>query len=297
MDSSKLCSDLNAKFPCEGLKFASWRGGLPAAVISNGLCDAVVTLHGGHVCEFAPKGSKPLLWLSSKSHFEEGKPIRGGIPVCWPWFGGAQQPAHGIARLSSWSVKSASREADGSNLLSLELRSTEDSLKQWPHQFKVVLEVKAGSRLEVGLRVFNTGSSPFSYTGALHTYMPVSKITDVSVSGLEGASFVNQLDKASCVQQGSVKFGFELDRLYTDTVSTCVVDDPGWGRRISISKEGSRSTVVWNPWVEKSARMPDFGDEEYWEMLCVETANAGPDKVEVAPGSSHLLKTVIAEIR
>jgi len=297
MDSSKLCSELNAKFPCEGLKFAPWRNGLPAAFISNGFCDAVVALHGAHVSEFALKGSKPLLWLSGSSNFEDGKPIRGGIPICWPWFGPSLQPAHGIARLRSWGVKSAAREADGSNSLVLELASDEETLKAWPHKFKVAMEIKAGARLEAGLRVFNVGDSPFVYTGALHTYLSVSKITDVSVSGLEGAAFVDALDKSSHVQEGPVEFGFELDRLYVDTASTCVIDDKGWGRKLSVSKEGSRSTVVWNPWIEKSKRMPDFGDEEYWGMLCVETANAGSDAVRVEPGSSHLLKTIVSELR
>ncbi len=293
MDS--LCSSLNSKCACEGVKFGLWNK-LPAAFISNSHCDAVITLLGAHVCEFKPKGRRPLIWISGSSNFELGKPIRGGIPVCWPWFGPAQQPAHGFARLSSWSFESAKAEADGSTSVSLSLESSPETLKAWPHKFKCVFTLRAGAKLEATLKVSNTGDAPFTYTGALHTYLSVSKITDVKVQGLDGVEFTNSIDGSKHVQKGPVEFGFELDRLYFPTSSDCVVEDPGWGRKIKVQRTGSCSAVVWNPWIEKSKRLADFGDEEYWGMLCVEAANAGGDAVSVAPGASFALGTIVSEI-
>lgn len=293
MDS--ICSSLNVKYACDGVGFGLWNN-LPAALISNKLCDAVVTLDGAHVCQFTPKGRRPLLWMSGSSNFQAGKPLRGGIPVCWPWFGPVRQPGHGFARISTWQVESARAEADGSNTVSFSLESTPETLKAWPHKFKCVLTLRAGAKLDVSLKVFNTGDAPFSFTGALHTYIPVSKITDVKVSGLEGVEFTNALDGTKHVQKGPVEFGVEIDRLYFPTTSACVIEDAGWGRKVKVDRSGSRSAVVWNPWIEKSRRMPDFGDEEYWGMLCLESANAGGDVVAVEPGSSSSLGTVVSEI-
>lgn len=295
MDFSGLVGSLNRDFPCEGVEFVEWNGGLPAAKLSNPLCEALVSIHGGHVSEYAPKGSKPLLWLSGKSHFEEGKPIRGGIPVCWPWFGSAAQPAHGFARLRLWRVKSAVRNADGSNTLTLSLSEDASTLALWPHKFNLELKVCAGASLKVELKASNTGDVPFKLTGALHSYFSASDISNVEVKGLDGAQYIDTLNGSSHAQRGSVRFSAETDRLYQDTVSPCVIEDSGWGRRIVVGKEGSRSTVVWNPWVEKSRRMPDFGDEEYHSMLCIEAANAGTDVVSLNPGASHVLATSISE--
>ena len=289
-----LCKELNSKFHCHGVKFALWNK-LPAIIVSNKLCDAVVTLNGAHVCEFTPKGGRPLLWMSKAGYFETGKPLRGGIPVCWPWFGGKIQPSHGFVRRKQWDVESIKAEADGSNTITL-LTVSDGSVKEWPFKAECRLTLRAGAKLDVSVTTTNTDAKTIVYSGALHTYLPVSKITDVKVSGLEGASFTDTLNMTKHVQEGPISFGTEIDRIYYPTTAVCVIEDAGAGRRIRVEREGSHSSVVWNPWIEKSKKMPDYGDEEYWTMVCVESANAWDDSVTLAPGASATLRTIIYDI-
>jgi glucose-6-phosphate 1-epimerase len=249
---------------------------------------------------YKPEGKTDLLWMSKFSCFEEGKPIRGGIPVCWPWFGAhpsdPKMPSHGFARISHWNVKSVSG-GNGFTELRLSLTDKDPSDERFrTRPFDLELSVRCGKKLEIELSTANSGKVDFKLTEALHSYFSVSDIKKVSISGLSGAEYVETAGGIgeNRIQSGSVLFSSEVDRLYFGSVCDCVISDPGLGREIRISKEGSRTTVVWNPWIAKSAKMPDFGDSEYPEMVCVETANAAADSVTTAPGKIHRMKTVIS---
>ncbi len=288
-----MIDDLKARWETSGIHVESGPGGLPAVRLSNDHGEVRVTLHGAHVLSYEPHGQKPILWLSQAALFQEGKAIRGGIPICWPWFANhpndASKPAHGFARTSLWEVTAARSDGE-SRRLQLRLQDSEDSRALWPHAFVLSYEVMLEASLQVRLTVHNPSDEPFTYTGALHTYFGVSHISQASVEGLDGASYIDSLDDCQRKHQsGPITFAEEVDRIYTETKATCEVVDRTWQRRVVISKEGSQSTVVWNPWIAKSQRMGDFGDEEYQEMLCVETANAGPDKITVPPGGTHVL--------
>lgn len=256
--------------------------------------------HGAHAWAWQPPGHQPVLWVSGRSLYQEGSPIRGGVPIIFPWFGtgasGDLQPAHGFARLHTWERRAVLDTIDTDGTLVVEYRS--DATRtgpqpHFPHDFVANLTtVFTKEYLEIGLEVVNVGEAPFTFEEALHTYLAVGDISDVSIAGLDGAGYRDRAAGAPqqhCVQRGPVTFEAETDRLYTHA-GTVVLDDVAWGRQLSITKEGSANTVVWNPWIAKSASMPDFGDEEWRSMVCVEAANALEDAVTLAPGQTHLLR-------
>jgi glucose-6-phosphate 1-epimerase len=292
---------LNRSFGIPGVvDFVPGPGGLASARIRNAFAEAAVALHGGHVISYTPHGQADLLWLSQHSHFADGKPIRGGIPVCWPWFGAHPEdprlPAHGFARLETWDVTAASILDDGATQLSLTLPARPGQAELWPHRFSLKIVVTVSQQLAVELIAVNIGDAPFTCTAALHSYFRVGDIATATVTGLEGTGYLDTVDGKNVpgTQEGPIGFTAETDRIYQDTAAPCLIHDPALGRTIRVAKEGSRTTVVWNPWVAKSARMPDFGDKEYHGMLCVEAANARNDAITLAPGQSHALRTVIS---
>ncbi len=278
-------------------RFIDGEGDLPFAKIENQFATAEISFYGAHVTSFIPQGEKPVLWVSRQSMYQYGKAIRGGIPVCWPWFGAhpsdRNQPSHGYARIMAWPLVEALDLPDGATQLSFEL--SPEALKQRVAvpDFQAKMTVTVGRELEVKLYIRNLGPEAWSYTGALHTYFNVSDIRKVSVCGLDGAAYRDSLTGEDKVQQGDITFAGEVDRIYRDTTGACDIVDAGWNRTIRVAKRGSASTVVWNPWIEKSQKMSDFGDDEYLGMLCVETANAGNDVRRLAPGADAELTTII----
>lgn len=273
--------------------------GLPAAGVENLWATARISLQGANVMEYTPHGEKPILWVSSQSYFAHGKPIRGGVPICWPWFGAhpsdSNLPAHGFARLCLWSVAGSRELPDGSSEVTLKLNSCDVPPQFRARPFLLRFIVTVGSKLTLALEMTNTGDEPLEISGALHTYFNISNISRVSVDGLDQARCFDSLAGHETVQHGPIVFNGEFDRVFLDTESECVINDPDWGRKIRIAKSGSRSAVVWNPWIEKAARMPDFGNDEYRAMLCVETANARDDRRSIAPGGTHTLKAIISK--
>jgi len=225
-------------------------------------------------------------------------PIRGGIPVCWPWFGAHPDrddlPIHGFARISDWSVESADSVEAGTRVV-LSLADSDATRALWPHRFTLTLAITVGEALTLELETVNKGDEPFSFTQALHSYFTVGCIHDTTVRGLEGARYLDTVGEVvEKVQDGVIRFTEETDRDYFDTTAECIIDDPVLGREIHVAKTGSNSTVVWNPWTEKSKRMSDFPDDGFPGMLCVETTNATKfDTVVVEPGGSHAISTRI----
>ncbi|WP_040163295.1 D-hexose-6-phosphate mutarotase [Nigerium massiliense] len=259
---------------------------------------------GAHVWSYTPDGAKPVLWMSEKSAFEEGSPIRGGIPIVFPWFAagpdGTKAPAHGFGRISTWhrSDIKDTIEQDGRLIVEYEL---DDKMSgdqaEFPHRYTAYVRVKfTPEYLQVGMMVSNDGDEPFTFENAFHTYLTVGDVRQVSVEGLDGCDYLDRAagaEKLERTQTGPVTITAETDRLYTHK-DTVVLTDPVLDRRITVSKTGSANTVVWNPWVAKSAAMPDFGDDEWTGMICIEAANALDNAITLRPGETHTMRQRIA---
>ncbi|MFW6188799.1 MAG: D-hexose-6-phosphate mutarotase [Planctomycetota bacterium] len=297
---SEQADELNERFGLEGaVEFVEGPGGLTVARLRRSSAAATVALMGAHVLDYTPSGHGPVLWVSRHSRFKEGAPIRGGIPVCWPVFAdqsdNPEMPLHGFARRKTWTVAATDEAEKGGAALELELRDDPQTLELWPHRFRLQLTVTLGRALRVDLVAQNTDEQPWQCTGALHSYFRVGDVKRVAVRGLDGVSYRDKTDEfRGKRQKGAVTIGAEVDRVYTDTTADCLIEDPVMERRIRVAKEGSRTTVVWNPWAEKARAMDDFGEAEYGEMLCVETANAADEVVRLAPGEQHALAAVIS---
>lgn len=289
---------LNEAFPAGGaVVFRSGQGGLTVAGIANDHATATVALHGGQVLAYRPRDHEPVLWVSRCSRFRVGHPIRGGIPICWPWFSShptdKSKPFHGFARLKLWNVLDTVASCDGTTQIRLGLKDDEATHALWPCAFDLQILVTVGSSLRAELVMRNAGSEPWTCTCALHTYFAVGDVTGIVIHGFEGCQYV-QGGPERRTQGGAIRIDRYVDRVYLDTTAECTIDDPTMGRRIRVAREGSRSAVVWNPWIENAARFDDFGDDEYLGMVCVETTNWRHDAVEVLPGGEHRVATVIS---
>lgn len=249
-----------------------------------------IALHGAHVLSFIPNGSEDILWLSSKAIYKNDKAIRGGIPICLPWFGGADIPSHGFARVSQWEVVKSGVDEDGSPFIYLKLESDE-----WEHKFSAELFIEVSDVLKLELTMKNLDEKAFTFTQALHTYFNISDVKNVSLIGLDGVKYIDSLDgNAEKTQHGAIEIDAEIDRIYQDTEDECIIEDKGYKRKISISKVNSKSTVVWNPWIKKSASMADFDEGGYKNMLCVESANIGNEEITLQSGEEHSMKVFIS---
>jgi D-hexose-6-phosphate mutarotase len=297
-----MITALNTQFGIEGqLSFSEDASGLVVAKIDNAQGTASLCLQGAHLMSWQPKSqSVPVVWLSRDAKLAAGKSIRGGAPVCWPWFGAhsteAGFPGHGFARTVPWRVIESATEPDGATRLTLRLVANDKTRVQWPHDCNVDLTVIAGETLRMEMSTENTGSTDFVIGEALHTYFQIGDIGAVRVSGLEGCEYWDKVGGSSLrVQDGAISFPAETDRVYINTAAECVIHDDQLKRRIHVAKSGSLSTVVWTPWAEKAGKMGDMGQPDGWrEMLCVESANAIDNLVKVAAGTRH---TLIVEYR
>ncbi len=288
-------ANLNQRFGIDGVvTFAEKPNGFVVAEVSNAHASATLAMQGAHLMHFQPKGQEPLIWMSPEAKLAAGKSIRGGVPVCWPWFGthasDGKLPAHGFARTVPWRLNQVHTLPNGATRLEFELIPTTATRAQWPHPGAVRNIITVGKTLTHELVTSNHGKEAMVIGEALHTYFHVGDIRKVTVTGLQGCDY---LDKVKGFQrnrqQGALGFDSEVDRIYLDTPATTEIRDPVLKRRIVIRSQGSRSTVVWNPWVEKAAQMGDLGPDGYLKMLCVETANAAEDTVTIAPGAQHRL--------
>jgi glucose-6-phosphate 1-epimerase len=276
------------------VSFRADEGGMLVADIANAASKASIALQGAHLLSWEPVGEKPVIWLSPAAKFAPGKSVRGGVPVCWPWFGphsGEKEfPAHGHARTVAWEVLTTAALDDHHSKITFRLIHTEAHNLLWPYPTPVQLHITVGPTLELELITQNQSAQDVVIGQALHTYFEVSDVRQVQVLGLEGLPYLDNLaDRVRKLQEGAVGFTEEVDRIYLEHGGDCCIEDPLWARRIRISKTGSHSTVVWNPWIAKSERMGDFGADGYLRMLCVESANAVEDVVSIAPGAEHRL--------
>jgi glucose-6-phosphate 1-epimerase len=282
----------------EGARLESGKGGLQRLVLTATGGEAHVYSHGATVTHFQPAGERAVLWLSAHGSFEGGAPgkaIRGGVPICFPWFGPRPEaPVHGVARLLEWKI--AGVEAAGGSLRAvLTLASNDYTRKHFAGDFELQLAVTVDRALRLELQVRNTGGETFRFEEALHSYFAVSDVRRVSLTGLEGATYVDKTDGGARKALGNEPLVFtqETDRVFPGVDGPIAIDDPEWQRRIVVRRTGSRTAVAWNPWVAKAKAMPDFGDDEWTGMACVESANALDDALTLASGAQHVLSTTI----
>ena len=293
---------LNAKFalPENALRITTGAGGLPCIDIATAACTARVYFHGAHITSWKPAGQeRDVLWLSGKSAFEAGKAIRGGVPVCFPWFGPnaehAEFPMHGFARLLPWELEATRLGDKGKAALVLLLKSSAETRKYLPYEFEVRHRITFGDQLISKLEVANTGAVPFSFEEALHTYFTLGEAPRVFITGCEAVAYIDKADGRKIkTQEGPVTFTGETDRVYLATKRTNHLYDPVLKRLVTIQKTDSEDTVIWNPWTAKAKALADFGDDEWKSMCCIETANVGEHRVSVASGSFHQVRVIIS---
>ena len=293
---------LTIQFGIKGvLNFREDASGLVVADIDNAQATAVLCLQGAHLMTWRPKNQKePVVWLSRDAKLAPGKSIRGGAPVCWPWFGphasDSSFPGHGYARTVPWRVLEAGSEPDGATRLTLRLEPNDKTRAQWPYDCNLDLTVIIGETLRMELSTENTGTTDFVIGEALHTYFRIGDISSIKVKGLENSNYWDKVGETKLrKQEGAITFSSETDRVYIDTAAECVIEDDRLKRSIHIGKSGSLSTVVWTPWTDKANKMGDMGQPDGWrEMVCVESVNALDNVVRVAAGKRH---TLIVEYR
>ncbi|PRY64305.1 glucose-6-phosphate 1-epimerase [Glaciihabitans tibetensis] len=271
-------------------------GGLRVLRVTAPSASAEIYLRGAHVASWTPAGTDAsVIWMSEKSEYTDGVPLRGGVPICFPWFGAnaddPSEPSHGFARLAEWELVEAK---DVGSTVVLTLRLHDDLATRasaWGHRFEALYTVTVGGHLDLALTVTNPDRKAFTYEAALHTYFGVSDIRSVSVTGLEDVPFLDKLDGPSPLpaEGEAVRFVGETDRVYLGSAETIGVVDPNAKRVIDVKPRESSSTVVWNPWVAKAAKMADFGDDEWTTMVCVETCNVGAAAVTLEAGASHTM--------
>lgn len=298
----KSVSDLNRHFEIPGLaKVVAGDGGLPKVAISAPGATGEIYLHGAHVTSWTPAHASEVLFLSTKSRFEEGIAIRGGIPVCFPWFDKKRDdpkaPSHGFARTRPWQLHSVERDGDSVRVTML-LESDDSTKHYWPVDFHAEYGVTFGAQLKIEFTVANRGTAPAHFEAALHTYFRIGEIAEARVRGLDKIRYTDKTDgRREKTQEGDVIITSETDREYLDTPHQVDLLDSSMQRKIHIANENSRTTVVWNPWIKKAQALSDFGDDEWKRMICVETSNVSQFAAEAPPGREHEMVAVVTVAR
>ena len=242
-------------------------GDLPAIVISHPKVRAAITLQGAHLIAWQPSGEKPVIWLSDKTPFLPGKAIRGGVPICWPWFGPAGEPAHGFARNQTWTL-SAHDENDEGVILTFVLESNAQTKKLWPHDFTLFARFRLGEHCEIELEAHGD----FEATAALHSYFTVADIAEVEVSGL-GKTYIDKVENnVQGTSEGKQRYPGRVDRIFTQAEDCSVIHDKAGQRLIEVYHHHHSDVVTWNPGVELSCSMADMANDGYRTLVCVETA-------------------------
>jgi len=272
--------------------------GLPKIRVTSAFSTAEIYPHGAHVTQFQKNGEPPLLFLSRQSLFAADKAIRGGIPICFPWFGAREGAAmHGIARLTTWELTETAADSAGRVKLIFQLPPDRLVGAGWPPAL-VTLTVTVAEQLTLELAIRNDTAQDFVFEDCLHTYFSVGDIAQVEITGLKGVQYLDKVEQfARKLETGeAIKIASEVDRVYLNTAGTVEIRDAKWRRTITVAKSGSASTVVWNPWQAKARAMADFGDDEYPGMVCVESGNVGESKVALKPGRSAALQVTLSSV-
>jgi glucose-6-phosphate 1-epimerase len=292
--------ELQERFAVLGvLGFEKAPSGLVAAHVTAPAAEATIYLQGAHLTHWKPSGHAPVVFLSARTELAPGKAIRGGVPVIFPWFGprddGKPGPSHGFARTSEWELAFAAVSGDDVHL-TFTLAPTETSRSLGFDHFRLAYSITVGRSLTLELTVVNDAPAPLQFEEALHTYFAVGDVEKTSITGLGDTEYIDKRDRMRRKLQapGPMSLTGTTDRVYLDTTATCVIDDDADKRNIVIEKTGSQTTVVWNPWAELAATLPDMEPGGWRTMLCVETANVGDSAITLAPGQTHTMRATIS---
>ena len=281
-------------------RLQAWRfGDLPGWRLQHAGAELDILAQGAQILRDQRAGEPPLLWCSPQASYQAGQSVRGGVPVCWPWFGDlgrnppdvqamveGSAPFHGLARSRDWQLLDSACDERGVSL-SLQLSGP---LPGWAHAASLSLHLQLDDALTLRLHIHNHGAQPPAISQALHSYFAISDIRQVQLRGLDGCRYIETLeDWAERRQHGDLGFAGETDRIYLDVPQRLELLDQGWQRRLVLEVSGSRSAIVWNPWIDKAGRLSQFAADAWQRMLCIETANVWDDCLQLAPGESHCL--------
>lgn len=276
---------------------------LPCWRVQTAAADLLVAEQGAQILSYRRHGEPALIWLSEEARGQRGQSVRGGIPVCWPWFGdlarnpaallaqyrGDAAPFHGLIRNLAWECREQTVEGDNVRLL-FACPQPENGLPGWPHAVDVELEIRLDNRLHIALHSHNRGQRPVWLSQALHSYFAVSDIRQVEVRGLEQCRYIETLAGwQEHEQEGALRFAGETDRIYLGLPERLELRDAGWQRRICLESRNAHTAVLWNPWIDKAQRLSQFAADAWQRMLCIEIANVWDNCIEVAPGGEHCL--------
>ncbi|TCD19414.1 D-hexose-6-phosphate mutarotase [Pseudomonas sp. IC_126] len=282
-------------------QLACWR-------IRRGDDELLIAEQGAQILSYRQGDAPPIIWLSEEAAFQQGQSVRGGVPICWPWFGDlgrnpedvqamyqgeAEAPFHGLVRGLVWQLEQQRCEGDTA-ILQFVCPQAQGALPGWPHRVELTLQIRLDERLHIALISRNLGNRPVTLSQALHTYFAIGDIHQVSVEGLDGCRYIDTLENwQQRQQQGELRYEGETDRIYLDLPPMLSLRDPQLNRRITLETQGSRSAVLWNPWIAKAQRLSQFADDAWQRMACIETANAMDDRVRLEAGDSHTLAVSI----
>jgi glucose-6-phosphate 1-epimerase len=291
--------ELNRRFGIPGrVQVLADEGGLPKIRVTAPQSSGEMHLHGAQVTSWQPAGAEEVIFLSRRARWEEGKAIRGGIPICFPWFRAKADdphaPAHGLVRTRVWALESIEHDAGG---VTVRMTTESDSGTRtlWPGDFRLLQRVTFGKELKLEFTVSNTGGSSFRFEEALHTYYRVGDVRRVSIRGLNGVTYLDNTDSNKRKnQQGDVMIVSATDNAYVNTEGALQLFDPALNRRIQIAKQNSRTTVIWNPWAEGARALSDLEEDAWQQMVCVEASNILEDAVELAPNGNHKMSVTMA---
>jgi glucose-6-phosphate 1-epimerase len=298
MELANPVAELNRRFGIPGVaRVVAGNGGLAKLHITSPAATGEMYLHGAHVTAWKPRDAEEVLFVSVKSHWENGRAIRGGVPICFPWFANKANdphaPAHGFVRTTTWQLESIVQAGDAVSV-NMFTESNDNTRRWWPADFRLVHRATFGTQLSLELVATNTGSTSLQFEEALHTYFRVGQVEKTQLHGLDTVHFVDKTDSNRMkAQKGPIVLTSETDRVYLNTKGSIALDDHALRRRIDLTKENSFTTVVWNPWALKSRAITDFDDAEWRQMLCIEASNVADFAVMLAPGQQHRMKATV----
>jgi glucose-6-phosphate 1-epimerase len=275
------------------VSFVVGQGDFPLIKISNEYAEATISIYAGQVLSFKPVGqTEDLMFLSSQAYYQTGKAMKGGTPICWPWFGsdpeGKGRASHGFVRDRLWQVRDVVSTQDGATQVTMGLTDSPETRAIWDYSFDFAIVITVGQFLTIKLVTRNTGSESFAITQALHTYFKIGDINQVKVLGLANKTYLDKVDHGEQkTQSGEVTFSGECDRIYLDVPTKLTIADQALNRQIIITATNSKTAIVWNPGAEISAKMADLGDRDYEHFVCVETANAANEIINIAAGEQY----------
>jgi glucose-6-phosphate 1-epimerase len=299
MESDAKIDALNGQFSISGItQIVRGNGDLPKILIETRSATAEIYLYGAQVTSWKPEGAAEVLFVSQKSHWEPGRAIRGGIPVCFPWFRSKADdphaPSHGFVRTKEWQLDSITREPGDSVCIYLSTESDELTRRWWTYDFRLEYRITIGRRLQLELVVKNCGEPAFRFEEALHTYFKVGNVELARVRGLDGTAYLDNRDgNREKTQSGDLNISRQTDNAYMDTPDTVEIIDPLLRRTLKTEKQGSASTIVWNPWSDGASSMGDLSAEEWRGMLCAEGGNILSSEVTLPPGQNRRMAITI----